>query len=138
MLGATVRGDASGAAVRETLGEVERMLAAPMTPAELRMAKDSYARSLPAFFETSGSTVATIASLDLLDQPVDYYESLPAALEALTLDQVFAATRRHLDPGRMRIVAVGDRAVVLPQLESLGLGAIVEVDADARPVTRTP
>jgi hypothetical protein len=35
----------------------------------------------------------------------------------------------------MRIVAVGDRAVVVPQLEALGLGAIVEMDADGRRIT---
>jgi zinc protease len=134
MLGATVRSDASGASVAETLGEVRRMLAAPMTPEELRLAKDSYIRSLPALFETSGSTVNTIGVLYMLDQPPGYYESLPARVESLTLEQVFDATRRHLDPERMRIVAVGDRKAVLPQLESLELGTIVEMSPDGKRV----
>jgi zinc protease len=70
----------------------------------------------------------------MLDQPPGYYESLPARVESLTLEQVFDATRRHLDPERMRIVAVGDRKAVLPQLESLELGTIVEVSPDGKRV----
>jgi len=132
--GASVRTDVTGASIREILGEVRGMLERPVGEDELRLAKDSITRSLPALFETTQSTVGTLGSLFLYELPPDYYEHLPRRLQALTAEEVFAATRRHVDPERLLIVAVGDRAAVEPQLADLGLGAIAYRDADARAV----
>ena len=50
---------------------------------ELKLAKESITRSLPANFETTYSTAATMASIYLYDLPLDYYQTLPGRIEAI-------------------------------------------------------
>ena len=106
----------------------------PVTAEELTLAKESITRSLPALFETTGSTVGTVGSLFLLDQPPEYYRTLPARLESITAQDVFETTKKHLKPGTMLVTVVGDRERILPQIEALEIGRIMDVSADGRPV----
>jgi zinc protease len=131
-VGASVRTDVTGASIREILGEVGAMLERPVGDDELRLAKDSITRSLAALFETTETTVSTIGSLFLNELAADYYEHLPGRIDTLSAEEVFEATRRHLAPERMIIIAVGDRAAIEPQIESLALGGITYRDLDGK------
>ena len=122
--GASVRTDATGPAIEESFKEVNGMLSHPVSADELKLAKESITRSLPALFETSESTVSTIGSLFLFDLPPDYYQGLPARIESMTAGEVFDATRRRLKPDEMLVVAVGDRRQIEPQILKLKLGSI--------------
>jgi zinc protease len=133
-IGANVQSDATGGSVTEIYKEIDKLLAEPVTAGELAMAKDSIARSLPALFQTTGGIAGTIGQLYMYDQPPDYYQNLPAQIQAMTADEVFAATKRNLDPARMRVVLVGDRAKIVPQLEPLKLGTVTFMDADGQSV----
>jgi zinc protease len=128
--GASVRSDATGRSVEESLKEIQSMLAQEVSADELELAKESIARSLPALFETSESTVATIGSLYLFDLPPDYYQGLPSRLDAMTAAEVYEATKRRLKPEDMLVVAVGDRKSIEPQLQKLNLGAITHRTPD--------
>jgi zinc protease len=132
--GAMVQADKTGLAVSESFKELRGMLAAEMTPQELTLARDAIVRALPAAFETTASTVGSIGNLFLFDQPPDYYQTLPARLAKLTAAEILAATRRHLDPAKMRVVLVGDRSVIEPQLGDLEFGAPAVFDADGKPL----
>ncbi len=134
MIGAGVRIDVTGASVKEMLEEVDGMLGAPVTGDELRLAKESIARTLPAYFLTTSSTAATIGQLFLMDLPPDYYQGLPARLESITTEQVAEVTSRHLRPGDMKVIAVGDRARIEPQLAALKLGPTGYRTLDGEPV----
>jgi zinc protease len=107
------------------LTEVEGMLQKEVTPEELELAKASISRSLPALFETSRRTVATVGELYVYDLPANYYEGLPARIGALTAAEVFEATKKHLKPDQMIITTVGDRETIEQQLGPLELGTIV-------------
>jgi zinc protease len=133
-IGAGVRTDATGASVKEIMHEVDGMLAAPVTSDELRLAKESIARTLPAYFLTTGSTAGTIGQLFLLDLPPDYYQGLPARLESITAEQVAEVTKLHLRPNDMKVIAVGDRGRIEPQLAALKLGPIGYRTLDGEPV----
>jgi zinc protease len=121
----SVRADVTGASVVEMLTEVEGMLQKEVTPEELELAKASFSRSLPALFETSRRTVATVGELYVYDLPANYYEGLPARIGALTAAEVFEATKKHLKPDQMIITTVGDRETIEQQLGPLELGTIV-------------
>jgi len=133
-LGASVRTDATGASIGEMFKEVEGIRQDPVTEDELRLAKDSIIRALPAMFETSESTVSTLGTLFMHELPDDFFEGLPDRIEAMTAPQILEATRRHVDPARMLVIAVGDRKEIEPQIAALGLGAITHRDADGNPV----
>jgi zinc protease len=132
IVGASVQTDATGASIRETLSEVRGMLASEVGADELKLAKESLSRSLPALFETSESTVATIGNLYLYDLPPGYYESLPARIDALTSAEVWEATRRHVAPDRMVVIAVGDGKMIEPQIAPLGIGPIGHRSPDGK------
>ncbi len=133
-MGAEVRTDVTGASVREVLKESKGMRDSAMTAEELRLSKDSITRSLPSLFETTGSTVGTVGSLDQLGLPPDYYEALPKRVDAMTADEILASTRKYLFPERLLIVAIGDRAKIVPQLTPLKLGAIAVWSPEGKPV----
>ena len=134
IMGADVRTDVTGASVKEMMSEVSGMISSPVTPDELRLAKESVARTLPAYFMTTASTAATIGQLYLLDLPPDYYQGLPARIESITAEDVSRVTQKHLRPGDMKVIAVGDRARIEPQLSALKLGPIGHRTLDGEPV----
>ncbi len=117
-----VRTDVTAPAVAEILKEIKRMADTPMSAQELAMGKDSIVRGLPADFETGGRTVGSLGSLFVYDLGLDYYSKLPAAINAVTVDSAEAAARKVLDPDRMIVVAVGDRAKIEPALRALKIG----------------
>jgi len=80
--------------------------------------------------------VGTVGSLFLFELPPDYYAGLPARLSSMTAAEVFAATKRHLTPDRMLVVAVGDRAQAEPQITGLNLGGMAYRDRDGKKIGR--
>ena len=134
MAGAAVRADVTGPSVDEVLKEVTKMRDAGVTDAELTMAKDSMVRSLPANFETTFSTAGTMAQIYLYDLPLDYYQTLPARVDAISRDDVGAVAKKYLTPDRMLIVAVGDKKLIEPQISKLSLGTIAYRDADGNEI----
>ena len=128
----SVRRDATGASVREIFSEVNAMRDAPLPAAELDTARDAQVLSLPGAFETNADIGASMADIFIYGLPLDYYARLPAQLSAVTAAQVQAAARKYLAPDKMKVVAVGDRKRILPQLQPLGLGAVEVRDSDGQ------
>ncbi len=134
LIGTSVRTDVTGASIDEILKEVHAMVEKPVTDDELRMAKESTIRTLPASFQSTGSTAGTIATLYLYDLPPDYYQTLPARVAAITGADVLAVSKKYLVPDRMLVIAVGDRSKIEPQIMKLNLGAVAYKDLDGKEV----
>jgi len=130
IVGSGVRTDATAPAVGEIFKEIRRMRESPMTPEELAMAKDSLVRSLPSDFQTSGNVTASTANIYIFDLGLDYFSRYPTRLSAVTVEQAKAAAEKYLVPDKMVVVAVGDRARILPTLQKLNLGATEMRNAD--------
>ncbi|HYQ95794.1 MAG TPA: pitrilysin family protein [Candidatus Eisenbacteria bacterium] len=135
LIGTSVRADVTGASIDEILKEVRSMLEKPVTDDELRMAKESTIRTLPAQFQTTGGTAGTIATLYLYDLPPDYYQTFPGRIAGITAADVQAVSKKYLAPERMLIIAVGDRSKIEPQITKLKLGAVAYKDLDGKEVT---
>lgn len=127
---AGVRTDVTGAAIAEVLKEVQGMIDRPVTDGELTRAKGSQINGLPGRFETTGAVASQVAQLFTFGLPDDYYQTLPSRLGAITTQDLAAAAREYLTPKQLTVVAVGDRAKIAPQIESLGLGPISYRDPD--------
>ena len=134
LIGTSVRADVTGASIDEILKEVHGMLDKPVTNDELRMAKESTIRTLPAQFQTTGGTAGTIATLYLYDLPPDYYQTLPGRITGITAADVQAVSKKYLAPDRMLVIAVGDRSKIEPQIMKLNLGAVAYKDLDGKEV----
>jgi zinc protease len=133
VVGGDVRSDATAPSVTEILKELGGMKTKPLTPTELQMSKDSLARSVPAMFETSGSAAGTFADTYVYDLGLDYFSKYGEQTEAVTADAAAAAAQKYVQPDKLVIIAVGDRAKIQPALEKLKLGSVEVWNTDAKP-----
>jgi zinc protease len=138
VIAGSVRTDATGASIAEIFKEVRGIRAKALPPGELADARDSQVYSLPGQFETNSTIGASLAETYVFDLPPDYWQSLPDQFRRVTAAQVQAAANRYLAPERIKVIAVGDRAKVLPQLKELGLGQPELRDADGQPLSAAP
>jgi zinc protease len=122
--GGLVRTDVTGPAAKELMGEIRKFPSNPPTETELNEAKVARIQSLPGLFETSFAIAGSITSIFLYDRPLDYYATLPAKYEAVTLADVARVATEDVHPDQLIIVAAGDRAKIEPQLKDAGLGPV--------------
>jgi zinc protease len=131
-IGSAVRLDATAPAVTEVFNEVRGMHERPVTPDELKAAKDALVNSLPGAFETSAAAVGNFANTFIYNLGLDYYANYAEEVYAVTNEQALAVTKRYLQPDNMIVVAVGDRKAIEPELQKLNLGQIEIRDAEGR------
>ena len=132
-IGSGVRTDVTGPSVSEIFKEIRGMVERPMDQAELQRAKDSLANSLAGAFETSADAVANFSNVFTYDLGLDYYTKYAQQVNAVTTDQTLAVSKKYLVPGKMVVVAVGDRKVIQPQLARLNVGRVEIRDDQGRP-----
>jgi zinc protease len=125
-----VRTDVTGASVSEILREVKDMRDKPMPAKELNNVRNSLMLSLPGQFDTNRSVGTSLANTFVYGLPLDYYRTLPEHFAKVTAATAQSMAQRYLDPGKLIVIAVGDRAKVEPQLEPLKLGAPEVRNAD--------
>jgi predicted Zn-dependent peptidase len=127
--GGSMVADKTAASIHELFTEVTAMRDKPVSDEELSDAKESIKLGLPAEFETVAAITGALAEIVVYGLPLDEYATLPARVDRLTAEDVQKAARAHLHPSSMRVIVVGDRATLGPELEQLHLGAIEERDA---------
>jgi len=128
----SVRTDVTGASVGEIFKEVRGMRERALPPDELAGARDSQVYSLPGQFETNAGVGASLAETYVFDLPLDYWHGLPDQFRRVTAAQVQAVAGKYLQPDGLKVIAVGDRAKILPQLQPLKLGQPELRDADGQ------
>lgn len=119
-------------AVKEIFAEIERMRREPVPAEELADAKTNLIRQLPARFETAGDTASTLARLSMMGLPLDEPATRPARIAKVTAEDVQRVAEKYLKPELMRVIVVGDAAVVEKDLAAIGMGD-VEVRRAAKP-----
>ena len=120
-----VKSDVTGAAVREILNEIARMRTEEIRPDELTLATSYLDGVFPIRYETTSAIATALANLVIHDLPELFYDEYRARIRAVTTQDVLRAAQRHLHPDRLRIVVVGDPAVVVTPLSEIH-GAPVE------------
>ncbi len=124
-----VRSDATAAAVREILGEIDRMQNELVSPAELSLALDYLTGVFPIRFETTAAIADAIASREGYSLPSDYFDRYRDQIASVTAEDVLRVAQRHLTPDRIQVVAVGDATIVRAELEALKIGPVLLYDA---------
>lgn len=130
----SVRTDVTGPAVGEIFKELDSIRTKPLTAEELQMSKDNVALSLPGMFESSPSVAGSMANLFTYDLPADYYQKLPGRINETTSADVARVAEKYLKPEKTIVSVVGDKAKIEPELKSLNLGPIIEMDYECNPV----
>ena len=117
-----VRTDVTAPATTEVFKELRRMRDTPMSPEELKLAKDSMAQSLPGRFEHSSEAAGTFAELYVYGLPLNYFSLLPERINAITTEQAQAAAQKYIQTDKITVLGVGDRAKIEAEMKKLNLG----------------
>jgi zinc protease len=131
---AGVQTDKTKDAVAETLKELREIIGSrPVSESELDRIKNQTILELAGSRETMNSIGGAIADLIEYGWPDDYWDTYPARVQGLETAHVHKAAQALIKPDRFIWVIVGDRAAIEKDVESLGLGAIIHIDADGKP-----
>lgn len=108
----------------------------PPEAAELDRVRNSSTLSLPGRWETAGSVAGSLAAIVRYGFEDDYWQRYPESIRALTLDEVSQAAQDVLRPDSLIWVVVGDRSVIEPAIEALGLGSVQLIDTEGNRVAQ--
>ncbi|MDX2183340.1 MAG: pitrilysin family protein [Gemmatimonadaceae bacterium] len=114
-------------ALRELLGELDRIRNDGVTADELSLAQSYLDGVFPLRYETSGAIADALAAMVTFGLPADWFTKYRERVRAVTVSDVQAAMQRHLDPAAWQIVVVGDAATIQPRVEAMALGPVAVV-----------
>jgi zinc protease len=125
-----VRTDITAEAIMETLKEIDRMRAEPVSDQELTLATSYLDGVFPIRYETTAAVATALANQVIFGLPDDYFDTYRSHIRRVTVASVHAAAQHHLHPDRMQVVVVGDPSIG-EKLRALGFGEFFEREASA-------
>lgn len=136
LVSAPVKSENTAESIWEIIKEMKGILVY-ITDKELRFAKSALVRKYPSLFETYGQIGRSLANKVINSLPDDYFNTYINNIKQVTLEEVYEAARTNIFPEELIILVVGNRELVLPQLESLGCGSITELDIEGNEIAAT-
>jgi zinc protease len=128
VISTAVQSEVTGAAISETLREIDRMRLEEIAGAELSLATDYLEGVFPIRYETTGAIASALANMVTFGLPEDYYDTYRSHIGAVTTGDVLTAAKAHVKPEELQIVVVGNSAIIEPQIAALGLGPASVLD----------
>ena len=119
-LTADVANDVTGAALREILAELARVVAEPPPEEELRRHQAFMAGVLVAENATPAGILDTLRYFDLYGVDAEYRTNFVERVRDIVPADIQRVARRYFQPHDLVIVVVGDRAAVASQLAPIG------------------
>jgi zinc protease len=134
-MSAPVQTDKTAESVLELRREfTELATVRPVTVEELAQVKNDTTLALPGRWETLSAVTGAIGDLAYRGLPDDYWSSFADRVKATSAEELTKVSAKVVRPQDVVWVIVGDRAKIVPELEKRGIGPIVIVDGDGRPV----
>jgi predicted Zn-dependent peptidase len=124
-----VQTDKTGPALDEVFKELERILA-PASPEEVERARNYAALGYAGDFETTSQLAQRMVEKLVYGLPDGFYESFVPRALATDVAGLQKAARAAIDPKRLAVVVVGDRAKVEAPLRALNLGPLRVLTVD--------
>jgi predicted Zn-dependent peptidase len=103
-----VRTEVTEGAMKEFMYELNRLRNEKVPAEELENAKRAIVGSFALSLEQPGSLLQNIITQKLYNLPVDYWDTYPQKVAAITADDVQRAAQKYLDLDHLQVVAVGD------------------------------
>ena len=97
---------------------------------EVRFAKSSIILKYPSLFETYGQIVRNLANIVVHSLPDNYFNNYVNNIKNVKFQEVLNAAFDNISTEDLVILTVGERDKILPQLNSLNLGEVIELDDD--------
>ena len=116
---ADITNNVVGPAIQEMLSEIARLRKDPPAAEELRSFQSFMAGILVQENSTAQGILESLRWMDLYGVSTSYFGTFIQNLYKIEPRDIRAVAERYLRPDRMAIVVVGDRKVLLPQLEAI-------------------
>jgi predicted Zn-dependent peptidase len=117
---ADVATNVTGASIKEILGEIERLRAAPPTEGELRGVQNFLAGIFVLFNSSRDGIASQLASVDLHGLGEEYLRNYVQTIYAVTPADVHRIMQEYFDPAKLAIVVAGDKKAIAEQLKPYG------------------
>lgn len=127
-----IRADATDSALSEVIRELKEYSTTGIKEDELAFMKSAIGQRDALRYETGSQKAGFIARILEFNLPANYVEQQNKILKNMTKSEIDALAKKWIDPDKLNIVLVGDKARILPGLEKFGY-EIVELDTDGRP-----
>ncbi|MGL5095935.1 MAG: M16 family metallopeptidase, partial [Planctomycetia bacterium] len=115
-----VRADATGAALKELLGEMDAVAKEKVfTPDEIDVNRAAEIRSFPESFEAPASIGGVVEEMARFGLPLDYLESYLVHLQTTPPERLQQVIGEVVDPERRVVLVVGDAKNIEPQLAKI-------------------
>lgn len=128
VISTAVQSEVTGAAISETLKEIDRMRQEEVSEEELSLATDYLEGVFPIRYETTGAIAAALANMVTFGLPEDYYDTYRSRIGAVTTHDVLMAAKTHVKPDEIQILVVGNPTILQPQIEALDVGPLSMLD----------
>jgi zinc protease len=126
---AAVQTEVTVDAIRELIGQLERIRAEAPTEEELAEVRDFLVGVFPLRFETTGGIAGAIEPLAVYDLPADWWQTYRARLEAVGTADAHAVARELVRPDEALVLLTGDAAKLRADLEAADLGPVEVIAA---------
>ena len=120
LLYAQTKSETTHQAIASIIDHLKRMREAPVTPEELKRAKDAFLNSFVFSFSSSDAIVSRLMSLEYYGLPSDFLERYRENVVKLTADDLLKAAQTHYHPDRLIIMAVGKAQAFDKPLSTFG------------------
>src|SRR5262249_17884923 len=117
---ADIKTDVTGAALVEILKEIHRLAATPPPADELAGVPRDVIGNFVLQMATIPGILAELQLVDLYGLPDDYLAKYVERVQAVTPADVRRMTKTYIEPSRMSLVVVGDKAAMQKQLSKFG------------------
>lgn len=87
--------------------EISRFVENGVSAEELADSQSNFIGRLPLSLESNAGVVNALLNIERYDLGLDYYRRYPDLVREVTPEQVLAAARKYLDPGRLAIAIAG-------------------------------
>jgi zinc protease len=130
-----IRADATDSALAEVMKELKNYRDNGITEAELKFMKNSLGQRDALLYETGFQKAGFIGRILDYNLPANYVDQQNKILAGLTKQQVDAMAKRMLNPEKMNILLVGDKARIIEGLNKSGY-EVIELDVDGKPLQK--
>lgn len=126
-----IRADATDSALIEVMKELKNYTTAGITDDELKFMKAAIGQRDALRYETGAQKAQFIGRILDYNLPANYVEQQNKILKAMTKAEINKVTQKYVQPDKMNILLVGDKAKIIEGVKKLGY-EIIEVDADGK------
>ena len=122
-------------AAKAILDEISRLKSIPPSAAEMKKAKDQVMNSFIFNYDTPQKVLNEQVTLAFYGYPPDYLEKFRTGIERVTAADVTRVAQKYIEPDKLAIVVVGNKADIQPPLSALGTVTNLDITIPPAPAS---